>query len=89
MYYCTTTGIAARICGNLLLNGYTGWFLPSLNELNEMYIHRTMIGGFASSYYWSSTENAASDAWIMSFSENGQTNIPKNNTCHVRAIRAF
>ena len=32
------------------------WFLPSIDELNELYSHRQTVGGFANGIYWSSTE---------------------------------
>jgi hypothetical protein len=53
---CSEAGIAARICGDLVLNGYSDWYLPSKDELNKLYINRVAIGGFANNYYWSSTE---------------------------------
>ena len=53
---CSEVGIAARLCGDLVLGGYSDWYLPSLDELNQLYINRVAIGGFANYYYWSSTE---------------------------------
>ncbi len=60
---CGTAGIAARLCDELDLNGYDDWYLPSKDELHKLYINRTLIGGFAAAYYWSSSEYSSSYAW--------------------------
>ena len=86
---CATAGIAARICGDLVLNGYSDWFLPSKDELNQMYLQRAVIGGFASSYYWSSSEYSGSYAWLQSFSNGSQYYPNKLDIFYVRAVRAF
>jgi hypothetical protein len=54
---CPEAGIAARICGDLVLGGYSDWFLPSRDELYQMYVNKYVIGGFANDYYWSSSEH--------------------------------
>ena len=93
---CTTSGIAADICANLTLNGYSDWFLPSMDEINEMYLNIGQgsalgnIGGFASNIYLSSSEAGLPNAWTKDFSSGfGPSNTPKNNSIYVRAIRAF
>ena len=86
---CTTAGTAADICANLTLGGYSDWFLPSKDELNEMYQNKSTIGGFANSGYWSSTEYDNDYAWIQYFSYGGQGSPYKSGSASVRAIRAF
>ena len=86
---CTTAGIAAHICANLTLGGYSDWFLPSRYELNTLYYARVAIGGFASSYYWSSSEYNSNFAWYQYFGYGNQFSNYKTNDFYVRAVRAF
>ena len=88
---CLTAGIAARLCGDLVLGGYSDWYLPSKDELYQMYVQKNVIGGFADGYYWCSTEENAWGAWSYLFSTGTGTlmNWQKNNTLNVRAIRTF
>ena len=86
---CSTTGIAARLCDDLVLNGYSDWFLPSKDELNKLYINRNLIGGFGSSGYWSSSEYSSSAAWRQRFVSGNQYGHNKSNAGRVRAVRAF
>jgi len=86
---CSTAGIAARICNDLVLNGYNDWFLPSKDELNQLYLQKTVVGGFAGSYYWSSSEYNADYAWFQIFSSGTQDGFYKGNDTGVRAVRAF
>lgn len=82
---------AARVCDNLVINDSTDWFLPSKDELNELYINRFEIGGFdTSAYYWSSTEYSDNSAWVLNFSYSGPTySANKNKAYKVRAVRYF
>jgi hypothetical protein len=87
---CTELGIAAKLADDYGLNGYDDWFLPSKNELNEMYINRGVVGGFASYFYWSSSQSDSSLAWGQNFDggfQNGYSS--KYVTLRVRAVRAF
>jgi hypothetical protein len=86
---CSTAGIAARICNDLVLNGYDDWFLPSKDELNQMYVQRTLIGGFTSAYHWSSSGFYANDAWAQYFGSGLQSYLNKGFGNFVRAVRAF
>jgi len=95
---CTTSGTAADICTNFTLGGYSHWFLPSKDELNEMYLNIGQgnvlslgnVGGFAASWYWSSSEWDISHAWRQDFGNNGhQDQQHRSHTFYVRAIRAF
>ena len=69
---------------------YNDWFLPSKDELNEMYLNKDAIGGFANTNYWSSTEVDNDFAWVQFFtSGGGQDGIIKYGINNVRAVRAF
>jgi hypothetical protein len=81
---------AARLCDDLVLFGYSDWYLPSKDELNKLYINKIAIGGFANDPYWSSSENLEGYAWGQYFSSGIQDNFfPKAFTLNVRAVRSF
>jgi hypothetical protein len=86
---CNTPGVAAAICANLSLNGYTDWFLPSEEELNKLYLNRAAIGGFASDLYWSSTESNTVTARSRHLNFGFPNGSNKGDLNRVRAVRSF
>lgn len=95
---CNTSGIAADLCANLTLNGYDDWFLPSIDELYQMYLYRAAIsttaeanGGsaIAEARYGSSTEHDSDFCYTIHFLNGSTYNWEKNFSFFVRAIRAF
>jgi hypothetical protein len=86
---------AALLCTSMNINGHTGWFLPSKDELNLMYVNLKAkgLGRFSNGYYWSSSQYGNANAWAQSFSDGSQiavySNGAKNNTYSVRAVRQF
>ncbi len=80
---------AAGIARSYRGGGYSDWYLPSKDELNLLYLNRTLIGGFQSSFYWSSSECDENSAWLQFFSNGVQFKYEKNGTYHVRAVRVF
>jgi len=93
------TNRAAQFCDDLVFYNcyeyicalYDDWFLPSKDELNQMYLNLKVfgVGGFADGYYWSSSEHVASHACSQFFGSGSQSSDYKNNTYRVRAVRAF
>jgi hypothetical protein len=70
-------------------NDLTDWYLPSKDELNQLYIEKTLVGFYPNTDYWSSSESEAGWAWSQ-FLDNGvQTRDAKNYPIKVRPIRAF
>ena len=86
---CSEAGKAAWICNELVLNGYDDWYLPSKDELNQMYLNKSSIGSFALGFYFSSSEYNADYAWRQELINGTQNYDFKSNNCYVRAIRAF
>ncbi len=80
---------AAKLCYDLFLGGYRGWYLPSKDELEKLFQNRDVIGGFAPTPYWSSSESLNNYAWHECFSNGYQSNTNMGNIYHVRAVRAF
>ncbi|KAA6335336.1 hypothetical protein EZS27_016426 [termite gut metagenome] len=90
---------AAKLCNDLVLGGYDDWYLPSIEELIELYKQKDKLGGFdASATYWSSSAldggyPNAGYTWTYIFrSDNpNQKNLDLNQHAlyKVRAIRTI
>ena len=88
---CSQNQIASRICADLNLNNYSDWYLPSFNELMEIFWTLQGTNGFSNNFYWSSTEDGQGYAKCMYFSHGfaGSTSNAKFVSQRVRAIRSF
>lgn len=86
---CMNLPIAASICNDLVLNNYSDWYLPSKDELEELYLNSTAIGGFVSNFYWSSTEDSSVTAWGVHFNGGAGNNFGKSNQYLIRPVRSF
>jgi hypothetical protein len=83
----STAATVARAFGG---GSKSDWYLPSKDELNQLNLRNTTVGGFVGGAgYWSSSESTASGAWGQSFPEGTQLNFSKSFTQYVRPIRAF
>ena len=70
-------------------NGQTDGFLPNREELALLFNQRTVVGGFADDFYWSSSEFDNVNAWLQGFDFGVQHINYKSGTLRVRAVRAF
>lgn len=89
---------AAQAALDAEINGYSDWYLPSKDELAEIY--NTIgngglegnIGGFETIglvLYWSSSEGSTNDAWGVLFYNGDPYYNLKTFAGRVRVIRAF
>jgi hypothetical protein len=87
---------AAQAALDAEINGYSDWYLPSRDELVEMY--NTIgdggpegnIASFESNcHYWSSSDYIDSQAWVVGFDNGSSYDGGKNITYRVRVIRSF
>jgi hypothetical protein len=81
---------AKTACDDLIINGYSDWRLPDINELNSLYANfrHLNVGGYSISNYWSSTEFNYY-AYTKSFNNGKQQSYNKIHKKNVRAVRPF
>jgi hypothetical protein len=81
---------AAKACKDYSNGGKTDWFLPSNDELNQLYVNRASVGNMGTGNYWSSSQSVIGYACFQDFSNGSQKVVTnKSPTYTVRAVRAF
>lgn len=91
---------AVKLCKDYSYGGFSDWFLPSIEELRQLYLQESVIGGFEIGSYWSSSE--VSESYNYKWAQCVPFNIlgvsigdlpyvysKKNENLYVRAIRSF
>lgn len=86
---CVDEGIAAKLCDDLVVEFQSDWFLPSKEELNQLYIKKDIIGGFVNSSYWTSSDVDSFVADYQDFANGYMSSMDKINSANVRAVRYF
>ncbi|MBD0830898.1 hypothetical protein [Aestuariibaculum sediminum] len=82
---------AAKLCKDYSGGGFNDWFLPSKDQLNILYEHKALVGGFSNQIYWTSSEYDLGSAWVQDF-ETGEQHLDNTSDSagvRTRAIRAF
>ena len=82
---------AARVCADLVfpLAGFSDWYLPSIDEMNKLYLNQAIIGGFSGGNYWTSCSYDNSSAWRYEFGVGSYTTADKATANLVRPVRSF
>jgi hypothetical protein len=89
---------AAGICLAYSNLGKSDWYLPSIDELNKMWINRRDIAqglivgsglDLSTNKCWSSTEVDKNNAYLFEFGSGLLVNISKTNSVKVLPVRTF
>tara|TARA_R110001592_G_scaffold221828_3_gene476747 strand:+ start:11903 stop:15349 length:3447 start_codon:yes stop_codon:yes gene_type:complete len=92
---CSSTDSAAYMCSNLNSNGYLDWYLPSKDELVEIYNNKSTLeavsgfSAFGGNNFWSSSESSNLNANLVFFFNGTITQTNKGVNYNVRPIRSY
>jgi hypothetical protein len=84
---------AAKACRDYRCsNNLSDWFLPSKDELSELYKNRFYVRNMGNMWYFSSSQMSSSTVWSKFFQDDDRWDSSAKGTSssnYVRAIRAF
>ena len=81
-------GHAATVTRAFRGGSKTDWYLPSMHELHQMYLQRSILA-LNTGCYWSSSEYDDDSARFQHFNSGDQYWTLKWEKCYVRPVRAF
>lgn len=82
---------AAVYASEYTYGGYSDWFLPSKDELNQLAVNKDNIGGYSAvDAHWASSEESNEHAYVHDIGANAPYGRSKDYpSSHVRPIRSF
>ena len=85
----TTGSYAAKYCSDLVLCGYSDWYLPSKAEMFKLFRSKAQFTNLTGNGYWTSSETDATNAYMQGVVDGHQGVANKMNPYSVRPIRSF
>ncbi len=83
---CDDPGASGESC-------YANWYLPSLYELNQMYLQNSILNIYPNvadnAFFWSSTEADRNNAWRINFSDGTAGPVEKIDQSGAWCIHSF
>ena len=84
---------AAAYCADYTYGGFSDWFLPSIDELQEFHTNRASVGGYTVGTYNSSSEYGVSGTQFIWAKNVGSSSVIsanyKGSESNFRPVRAF
>jgi serine/threonine protein kinase len=82
---------AIKRCKNLNLNGYSDWYLPTIDDLVELFLQKHILSNLSEGSYWSSSESVSNKVEVTEFGTFRcyTFEVEKELLLNVRAIRNF
>ena len=71
---CSDGNIPAKLCNDIIINGFDDWFLPSKDELGLIYTHVYLqnLANYKTGGFWSSSEINANNVWYYPMGSSSQ-----------------
>jgi hypothetical protein len=86
----TSTTSAAAYCRSLTINNYNDWFLPSKDELNQIFLNKIVVGLDPTISFWSSSELNSTGAYYHYIDGAGTVGTTvKSASTRVSPVRMF
>jgi hypothetical protein len=76
---------AAKLCADLVLGGFSDWYLPSTDELYHAY---PVWQPAYNTFYWTSSQYTSTKAYVIYY-QGGVGYLEKSELHYVRALRTF
>ena len=87
------SGLAAKTCYDLVLNGYSDWYLPSFDEMQQVYNNRVALGlNTVTGRHWTSSQHPNSGtifAYAFGFTSGTEHQQDKYDALAFFAMRSF
>lgn len=93
MNQCSSISYAANLCDNYTQNGFSDWYLPSIDELQLMHsVYQAGDGNLLADKYWSSSVSITDPqnySKAFDFNSGFVAELYRSSYYHVRAVRTF